>query len=257
MISLFRKIRKSLIHSGSAKKYFFYALGEIALVMIGILLALQVNKWNGNRINLQKESELLKALIFDMAGDTLYYDSRKSNSENIIQTGVASLDKMYQKQEDIEEAKSLINSIVPTLESRNLLVENSTYTQIMNAGELNLIRSASLRKQILDYYKAIEGAADHIKEFNLTTTYQLPYLNNMNHFAKFLKGQPFSFLYNDSSKWQVKDWIWINDAGSEEFYILETTIHFYLAKNNAFIGHFNTLKLLATELITAIEKEIK
>lgn len=49
MLTFLRKIRRSLIESGSARKYFLYAIGEILLVMIGILLALQVNNWNEKR----------------------------------------------------------------------------------------------------------------------------------------------------------------------------------------------------------------
>jgi len=46
MITLFRNIRQKLIASGSITKYLLYAIGEILLVVIGILTALQVNNWN-------------------------------------------------------------------------------------------------------------------------------------------------------------------------------------------------------------------
>tara|TARA_Y100000385_G_C13099534_1_gene643585 strand:- start:2936 stop:3121 length:186 start_codon:yes stop_codon:yes gene_type:complete len=49
MLTLLRKIRKSLIDSGSSRKYLLYAIGEIALVVIGILIALQINNWNESR----------------------------------------------------------------------------------------------------------------------------------------------------------------------------------------------------------------
>ena len=62
MLTVLRKIRKSLIDSGSARKYLLYAVGEILLVMIGILLALQVNTWNQNRVNRIKEVNALNLL---------------------------------------------------------------------------------------------------------------------------------------------------------------------------------------------------
>ncbi|MFT6995454.1 MAG: hypothetical protein ACJA1P_002199 [Maribacter sp.] len=46
MIKFFRHIRKQLLSENKFSKYMLYAIGEIALVMIGILLALQVNNWN-------------------------------------------------------------------------------------------------------------------------------------------------------------------------------------------------------------------
>ena len=50
MIKFFRKIRFNLIGTKETGKYFKYAIGEIILVVIGILIALQVNNWNENRI---------------------------------------------------------------------------------------------------------------------------------------------------------------------------------------------------------------
>tara|TARA_B100000497_G_C7567437_1_gene342059 strand:- start:463 stop:630 length:168 start_codon:yes stop_codon:yes gene_type:complete len=45
MLTFLRRIRKGLVQSDNAKKYFLYAVGEIALVVIGILIALQINNW--------------------------------------------------------------------------------------------------------------------------------------------------------------------------------------------------------------------
>ena len=42
-------VRRSLLEAGSARKYLLYAIGEIALVVIGILIALQINNWNENK----------------------------------------------------------------------------------------------------------------------------------------------------------------------------------------------------------------
>ena len=46
MIKFFRQIRKTLINQNNMGKYFKYAIGEILLVVIGILIALQINIWN-------------------------------------------------------------------------------------------------------------------------------------------------------------------------------------------------------------------
>ena len=59
MIKFFRKIRYNLMETGKTGKYLKYAIGEIILVMIGILLALQVNNWNIDRINSNKEATIL------------------------------------------------------------------------------------------------------------------------------------------------------------------------------------------------------
>jgi len=55
MLSFFRSIRQRLLSKNEVTRYIIYAIGEIALVMIGILLALQVNNWNEGRKNIKKE----------------------------------------------------------------------------------------------------------------------------------------------------------------------------------------------------------
>jgi hypothetical protein len=63
MLTFFRRIRKGLLDGGRTSKYLLYAIGEIALVMIGILLALQVNNWNEWRKDRLLEQEILEDLV--------------------------------------------------------------------------------------------------------------------------------------------------------------------------------------------------
>ena len=69
MLSFFRRIRKSLVDSASAKKYLLYAFGEIALVVIGILIALQINNWNESQKEQGKIRIHAKSLIQDLEED--------------------------------------------------------------------------------------------------------------------------------------------------------------------------------------------
>ena len=59
MLTFFRRIRKGLLGDGATSKYLLYAVGEILLVMIGILLALQVNNWNNERQKRDLETSTL------------------------------------------------------------------------------------------------------------------------------------------------------------------------------------------------------
>ena len=62
MIKFFRKIRQNLLSEGKTGKYLKYAIGEIFLVVIGILIALQINNWNEHRKDLAQEQLILKQL---------------------------------------------------------------------------------------------------------------------------------------------------------------------------------------------------
>ena len=70
MLGFLRRIRRSLIEEGNLKKYLVYAVGEILLVMIGILLALQVNTWNENKKDGLTEKIYLEGLRDDLIRDS-------------------------------------------------------------------------------------------------------------------------------------------------------------------------------------------
>ena len=86
MIKLFRNIRKNLLNEGKTTKYFKYAIGEIVLVVIGILIALQINNWNENRILENQELDILKALVIGLKKDN---EDLKFNAKSLT-TSLAS-----------------------------------------------------------------------------------------------------------------------------------------------------------------------
>ncbi|MDF0718208.1 DUF6090 family protein [Muricauda sp. 334s03] len=85
-MKLFRKTRKKLVDTNRVKKYLLYAIGEIILVVIGILLALQINNWNEKRkqteIGYQYLTEMRYELQDDVAMLNRYINVLKKNIEN-------------------------------------------------------------------------------------------------------------------------------------------------------------------------------
>ena len=77
MIKFFRKIRQQLIQENQMGKYFKYAIGEIILVVIGILIALQINNWNENRKQAIKEYDVLEELKQGLQANKTILESRK------------------------------------------------------------------------------------------------------------------------------------------------------------------------------------
>ena len=69
MINFFRKIRQNLLSEGKTGKYLKYAIGEIILVVIGILIALSINNWNTERINNNRVKQYVKSLVQDLEND--------------------------------------------------------------------------------------------------------------------------------------------------------------------------------------------
>ena len=75
MIKFFRKIRQNLLMENKTLKYFKYAIGEIVLVVIGILIALQINNWNEQQKNNKKRIDYQRSLINDINKDIASIDN--------------------------------------------------------------------------------------------------------------------------------------------------------------------------------------
>jgi len=88
MIKLFRKIRQNLLSEGKTGNYFKYAIGEIVLVVIGILIALQINNWNEYAKQRQIEQEYLVSLKEEFKYNLLALDKamirNKSNADSAL-----------------------------------------------------------------------------------------------------------------------------------------------------------------------------
>jgi hypothetical protein len=79
MINFFRKIRQKLLSQNRITRYLVYALGEIFLVVIGILIALSINNWNEDRKRNLQEIRLAIQLLEDARADSVFFESRLAN----------------------------------------------------------------------------------------------------------------------------------------------------------------------------------
>ena len=75
MIKFFRKIRQKLLTENKFSKYLLYAIGEIVLVVIGILIALQINNWNELRKANNREHSLYQNILIDLENEDVRLNS--------------------------------------------------------------------------------------------------------------------------------------------------------------------------------------
>lgn len=142
MIKFFRNIRKTLLTEGKTANYFKYAIGEIFLVVIGILIALQINNWNQNRINKNYELKMLRELVEDLKLDTTF------------------MNVQFKRIERFEESVNLVLNDPQNLkENGNLFlfggvyfIQNTKAIETIKAGNVQIPFNDNLRKQINSHY---------------------------------------------------------------------------------------------------------
>src|SRR5210317_718090 len=91
MIKFFRIIRQNMIKQNNVSKYLLYAIGEIVLVVIGILIALQINNWNESKKRRQTEINILSEIILNLDIDLKNLDLKIEENNTYIYHNTAVL----------------------------------------------------------------------------------------------------------------------------------------------------------------------
>jgi len=169
MIKFFRDIRKSLINQGRAANYLKYAIGEIVLVVIGILIALQINNWNENRKTELKIKNSLIALKSDLIQDTL-----------LIRNRLPFINEQYDLNESLRAKVAKPTATVDTLVhvmhfefNPNWVVQipynTNTYNSLVQTGLIENL-SDSLKTNIQNFYNEKNSLRDRVEK--TTNDYQ-------------------------------------------------------------------------------------
>lgn len=149
MINFFRKTRLKLAKDNSIIKYSKYAIGEIGLVVIGILIALQINNWNTNKLSEAKELNLLIELNSNL-------ETNIKNLENDItlqKRGAWCIDYLI---EHLDNKRPYYDSLDVYFHEADfapdVLLTSSAFKTIQSIG-LDLIKSDSLRREIINLFE--------------------------------------------------------------------------------------------------------
>lgn len=157
MLRFFSKMRYQLAAENRAAKYLRYAIGEIVLVVIGILIALQINNWNSNRIDRQKEREYLQNFLEEMKGDSIFLNVYWEHDYPEKVAGLELARNYVKYGKEIDDSAAFIAAIGKggKLSRAAIFEESSTYKDIISTGNLKLIRNKDLQLHIINYYTAI------------------------------------------------------------------------------------------------------
>ncbi|MBQ4915594.1 hypothetical protein J8L85_14155 [Maribacter sp. MMG018] len=196
MIKFFRKIRQNLLSEGKTGKYFKYAIGEIILVVIGILIALSINNWNENR----KENNALKTLTENLNNEFQKNLEELETDLTRVKNSITATNTLlsYTGSKNIEVDNTIIDSLIYYAIS-NPTWNPSSYVlnDIKNSGKLSTLKNENLKLLLYDWDRLYED----ILEWHTGST------NNTNRIVYFVseKGSLVNIdYYNNKNEKDTK-----------------------------------------------------
>jgi len=178
MIKFFRKIRYDLMEKNKTGKYLKYAIGEIILVVIGILIALQINNWNEHKKDQIFEQEILEQIRANLIKDKLTLEYIKTNFEKAMSSTEKILNATWTEAEK-DSVKYWLGDVIQFDRFQPL---TNAYEVAKSKG-LDLITNKQLRFQIGDYYD--DQLIDVGKSIeDIEKTYQRDWINILRNEAQ-------------------------------------------------------------------------
>jgi len=136
---------------GGTSRYLLYAIGEIVLVVIGILIALQIDKWNRQYEQNKEEDRILRNLILDLDKDAeqLIHIRKESKKRQ------RNIDTLYDVMLEPEQHTSerFLHLVFPLFFEGHFEVNSGTFDESLGSGTIRFIRNDTLRQQVFEYYR--------------------------------------------------------------------------------------------------------
>ena len=269
MIPLFRKIRKKLANDNRPLKYIRYAIGEIILVVIGILIALQINIWNQSRKEKAKEVKYLTSIKSDLLEQLQYINIQKEYELSYINAANPVIE-YYNKHFRFSLNTVFFENITLLNSRKTFITTDPTFIDLVSSGNINLIHNDMLKKKIISYYQELE-LAEKIIQNNNTLIIDQEYSMVMHRLGYYYypnNGGYLNeeFLLNEKVKKSIQQTKSYNKNLAEtakkilskpenQLYLLNALNHRHIAG----LGHYQRAFILekkTNELIKELEKHI-
>lgn len=162
MIKFFRRIRQKLLSEGKFSKYLLYAIGEIVLVVIGILIALQIDSWNQDKKDRKLEQQYYCRLLEDVKQDYSNYEY----SLELLDIRINANNTMIQT---LLDDTLPLDSITPNLlksvkfSNRNYRATTDALEDIKSSGNLNILTDLAIKNKLASYYESMTRTSSIIE----------------------------------------------------------------------------------------------
>ena len=177
MIKFFRKIRQNLLSKGKTVEYFKYAIGEIVLVVIGILIALQINNWNQERIQKLEEQTIVKNIHEEYLQNKTILASRIEEAE-LCEAALNQLMNIMGKDEDYLRKKNVDSLLFYAFDPPIFRPSENTISGLIQSGRLDLLQNKELVHLIYSWGRTMKALTDRTTRFTAISDNEIsPYLS--------------------------------------------------------------------------------
>ncbi|PKA81977.1 hypothetical protein ATE92_0100 [Ulvibacter sp. MAR_2010_11] len=244
MIKFFRKIRQNLLTENKFSKYLLYAIGEIILVVIGILIALAINDWNNEKRIQSEETATLQKLIQDLKSDNKRYleNIEIYKKQDVYLTNAKII--IFKKSLSDNEIKEVMNYYGAYI--RDINPRKTTYEEMLNSGRIYALSNEKLVDDIIEYYqfldKSIYQNQESRREFR--AVFYGPGLTDF-WFWK-VDEEPFDYAK-----------VFFSDTDSPAYRVLKQSAGWSASTNKQMLENNKELLKTSNDLIKYIEIELK
>jgi hypothetical protein len=212
MISFFRQIRQKLLSQNRVTRYLIYAIGEIFLVVVGILIALQVNNWNEERKNQREAVAILKNLKSELTEDF----SMMTYTLERLEKRKAGADYLYQlltndPESVVIDSAAVVEALIRCGYIHKFIPSFAVYSEIQNSGKLNLIKSDSIKIHLANYKSRVE------ESLRVESPYEITLKDFEKTAINFLAEIPFSENKILTERYRLINFNLIEIAEDDEF----------------------------------------
>ena len=156
MIKFFRKIRYDLMEKNKTGKYLKYAIGEIVLVIIGILLALQINEWNGQKKDIRILKKDLEYVLEDLMKDKIDLSVLRVQRETGVQGCSKFIDELMKGREMIGSSYWEVYNLDAAFYEMTFKRNQNGFEKVLSSELFQSYEFKNLREKIDEYTLEIE-----------------------------------------------------------------------------------------------------
>lgn len=235
MIKFFRKIRQDLLLKGKTGKYLKYAIGEIILVVIGILIALQINNWNESRKESKNEQKFLNELKSDFLYNREELNRNIKKASDLANNGGSIISILSLTEKDVDLIK-VFNHTRRLSGYSTFDPSNGSLNNLLSSGNLNIIKNDSLRMNLSKWPAMVEDVKEDEKRL-------------IEYGDTWLEPLYLKYLYYESGSRQI-------DPRLIEDVQFENIVRSIRGQANYIVENYKRLEIEIDKILTDIQGEV-